>query len=126
MPVHGEAAQVEDGIADKLSGSVVGDVSAAIDLVNLDTAVGEEFIAGENVGARGVASHGEDRRVFEQNERVADAVLVARFDELLLDVESGGVVDTAEMDEVEDHWRPISGMDKPRQILRASRSAISL
>ncbi len=48
---HGEAAEVEDGVADELAGAVVGDVSAAIDLVDLDSAIGEEFVAGEDVGA---------------------------------------------------------------------------
>ena len=41
--------------------------------------------------------------MLQKDKRVADAVRVARFDQLILDVESGGVVDAAEMDEVEDH-----------------------
>ena len=44
-----EGAQVEDGIGDKLSGSVKGDVAAAIDLVNLDADGGEKFARGNNV-----------------------------------------------------------------------------
>ena len=34
------AAQVEDGIADELAGTVIGDVAAAVDLVELDAARG--------------------------------------------------------------------------------------
>jgi hypothetical protein len=39
-----EAAQIEDGVADELSGSVVGDVASAIDLVDLDAAAGQQFV----------------------------------------------------------------------------------
>src|SRR5579883_1567476 len=85
--VQGETAQVEDGVADELAGSVVGDVAAAVDLMDFDAAIGKEFVAGEDVGAGGVASQGEYGWVFEQEEGVADAVFVARLDELLLDVE---------------------------------------
>jgi hypothetical protein len=62
----GQAAQVEDGVADELAGAVVGDVAAAVDLVDADAFAGEHFIGGEDVGAAGVAAQGEDGRVFEQ------------------------------------------------------------
>ena len=85
------AAQIDDRIADELAGAVVGDVAAAIDLVELDAALREEFIAGENVGAVGVAAKREDGRMLEQQQRVADEVLLARGDDLLLDGEAFGI-----------------------------------
>ena len=45
------AAQIDDGIADELAGAVIGDVAAAVDLVELDAALRQEFVAGEDVGA---------------------------------------------------------------------------
>src|ERR1039458_10902297 len=50
------AAQVEDGVADQLAGTVIGDIAAAVDLVELDAARSEELIAGDDVGAGGVAA----------------------------------------------------------------------
>ena len=38
-----EAAQIDDRIADKLSRAVIGHVSAAVDLVDFDSATSEEF-----------------------------------------------------------------------------------
>jgi hypothetical protein len=43
------AAEVEDGIADELAGAVVGDVAAAVDLVDGDAFAGEEVVGGEDV-----------------------------------------------------------------------------
>ena len=52
----GEAAQVEDGIADDLAGAVEGDVAAAVAFEELDAATGEEFGGGDYVGGLGVAA----------------------------------------------------------------------
>src|ERR1035441_316926 len=46
------APQVEDGVADELAGTVIGDVAAAVDLVELDAARDKEFVAGDDVVAR--------------------------------------------------------------------------
>ena len=43
--------------------------------------------------------------MFEQQEGVADALLVAKFDEALLEGERVGVLHAAELEEVEDHER---------------------
>ena len=66
---------------------MIGDVSAAIDLVDFDSSTGEEFVASKNIFALRIPTEGEDRRVFKEQERVVDAVLVAEFDEMLLDGE---------------------------------------
>ncbi len=62
------AAQIDDGIADQLTGTVVGYVAAAIDLVQLDSALREQFVAGQNVGAMGVAAKREDRRMLQEKQ----------------------------------------------------------
>ena len=97
------AAQVEDGVADELAGAVVGDVAAAVDLVELDAAAGEQFVGGEDVGAGGVAAEGENGRMLEQKERVADGAGLARGDDLGLDAQAFGVGDAAELEEMDMH-----------------------
>ena len=97
-----QAAQVEDGIADELAGAVVGDVATTIDFVEGDAAAREELIGCEDVGAVCIAAEGEHRRVFEEQQNVADAALLAEFDQLRLEKERFAVVDAAEI-EVLDH-----------------------
>jgi hypothetical protein len=46
-----QGAQVEDGVADQLPGTVIGHVAAAVDLMNGDAAAGEQLVGGQNVGA---------------------------------------------------------------------------
>lgn len=97
------AAQIEDGVADELSGTVVGDISAAIDLVYLDALCGEEFITREDIGAGGVAAEGKDGGMLQQDERVSDALCLARGDDLVHDADAFCVGDAAELEEVDDH-----------------------
>ena len=75
-----QAAQIEDGVTDELAGAVKGDVAAAIDFVEGDSAADEQFIGSENVGSVGVAAEGEDRRVLEEQKRVVDATVEAQRD----------------------------------------------
>ena len=60
------AAQVEDGVADELAGAVIRDVAAAVDLVDLDALLREEFVAGKDVGAGAVAAEREDGWMLEE------------------------------------------------------------
>ena len=63
----------------------------------------EEVVGGEDVGAGGVAAEGEDGRVLEEEERVADFAGLARGDDALLDGEAFGVGDAAELEEMDVH-----------------------
>jgi hypothetical protein len=45
------AAQVEDRVADELAGAMIGDIAAAVDLVDFGATAGEQFVAGEDVCA---------------------------------------------------------------------------
>ena len=93
-----EAAQIEDGVADELAGAVIGDVAAAVDLVEGDAAAGQQFVGGEDVGAVGVAAEGEHRRMLEQQQDVVDAALEAQLDELRLEAKSLVVGNAAEIE----------------------------
>ena len=97
-----QAAQIEDGIADELSGAVVGDVAAAVDLVKGDTAAGKQFIGGEDVGAAGVAAKGEYRGMFEQEKNVFDTAIETESGDLSLNAKCLVVGDATET-EILDH-----------------------
>jgi hypothetical protein len=104
------APEVEDGVADELAGAVVGDVAAAVDLVDGDAFAGEKVVGGEDVGAGGVAAEGEDRGVFEEDEGVADEAGFAGGDDFGLDAEAFEVGDAAELEEMDVHG--IRGLDR--------------
>ena len=96
------AAEVEDGITDELAGAVIGDVTAAVDLVDLDAFAGEQIVGGEDVGASGVAAEGQDGRVLHQEERVADGPGFASFDDLAHVAQTFRIGEAAELDQMED------------------------
>ena len=97
-----QAAQVKDGVADKLAGSMIGDVAATVDLVQGDAAAGQELVGSQDICPVGVAAQGEDRRMLEQQQHVFNAALEAEIDELGLETEAFSVVHAAEV-EVLDH-----------------------
>jgi len=85
-----------------LSGAVVGDVSAAVDLVNGDTATGKQFIGGEDVRAASVAAKREHRGMFEQEKDVFDPAIEAKSGDLSLKAKCLVVGNAAEI-EILDH-----------------------
>ena len=97
-----KTAEIEDWVADELAWAVVGDVAAAIDFVKRDTACGEEFVGGEDVGAAGISAEGEDGRVFEEKQGVVDRSGEAQASDFRLDAK-GFVVGYAAEVEVLDH-----------------------
>lgn len=97
-----KAAQVEDGVADELAGTVIGNVAAAVDFVKSDAAAGEEFIGREDVGAAGVATECQNGRMFEQEKSVVDVACEAHGRDFRLNAESFVVGYAAEV-EVLDH-----------------------
>jgi len=50
-----------------------------------------------------VAAEGENRRMLQQEERVADEILLARRDDALLDGERFGIRNASEMEEIDVH-----------------------
>ncbi len=97
------AAEVEDGVSDELAGPVIGDISAAVDLVDLGAAAGQQFVAGKNVGAGCIATQGEHGRVFQQDERIANGAGFPRSDNFSLYPQTFCVGDAAELKEMHVH-----------------------
>src|SRR5260370_5985362 len=102
----GEGAEIEDGITDELSWSVEGYVAAAVAFENLDAPRGKLLGRGAQVGGAGVASQGDDRGMLEQQQCIGDAVLFAQFDERVLQLERGFVIDEAELEDVHQDFIP--------------------
>ena len=79
-PHTSKTSQIEDGVAHDLAGAVEGDVAAPVGFEEFDAALGQEFGARDHVCGFGVASEGDDRRVFEQEKHVADFFFFAEGD----------------------------------------------
>jgi hypothetical protein len=74
------AAQIEDGIANDLAGTVESDVATAVAFEEFNTALGQEPWRSNYVGSFRVAAERDDRRVFEQKENVSDFFFFAERD----------------------------------------------
>ena len=87
-PVRGE---IEDRIADRLAGAVIGDVAPPPAFEDLE-APGRKCLRGEEeMVSAGVAPEREDRFVFEEEERVGDRRRLALRHQGVLDLEGAGV-----------------------------------
>ena len=82
-----------------MAGPVEGDVASSIAFVQLDSSLLEEFGRRNYVCGFGVPAQGDYRLVFEEEQEVADLSLFAEGDQLLLQAETCGVVDDAELDD---------------------------
>ena len=95
----GESAQIENGIADELSGAVESDIPSAITLEHFYSTLGKELRRSKNVFPLCIAAQGNDCRMFEQKQNVADAAFLAQFHQALLQAQAGRVVNRAELED---------------------------
>src|SRR5208337_1129186 len=75
MNVASGAFELQNRIADQLAGAVIGDLAAARNAMD-----GNAGAPGDKVALVGAASQRVDVRMFEQQERVADSIELARAD----------------------------------------------
>src|SRR5271163_4414176 len=71
--------------------------------MELDAALREFFVAGEDVGAVSIAAERQNGWVLQHQKRVTNQILLSRGDDLLLDSESIAVRDAAEIEEIDVH-----------------------
>ena len=76
-----------------------GDIATTVAFKKFNAALGEEFRGGSHIGGFCVAPESDDRRVFEQQQDVANLFRFAQVDQLLLEAETSGVVNSAELDD---------------------------
>jgi hypothetical protein len=98
MHVAAIGPQVEDGIADDLSGPVVGHVAAAACFVDLDTELRQALGRGQDVRSPAVSFHAErdDGRMLQQQEQIGHTLGPPLLDERALHRERVGVGDDPE------------------------------
>ena len=77
---------------------MIGNVAAAIDLVQRDAACGQHFVGGKNVRSLGVPPQREHGRVLKQQKHVAHAALLAQRDKFFLHAQGLGIVHAPEID----------------------------
>src|SRR4051794_7537373 len=104
MDIAPVGPQIEDWIADELTGAVIGDIAAAARLEHVDAAGGQNISRGENVRAAAIAAYAERQhmRVLEQQQRIGDAPGAAIFDERTLKVERLAIRHRSETADVEN------------------------
>src|SRR5882762_9326600 len=94
-----EAPQIKYRIPHQLPRSVKSNIAASVALEDFNAAGGELFGRSEHVGSLGIASKGDDGRVFEQQQHVANLPRLAQFDEPLLQAQTFAVVEDTELDD---------------------------
>ena len=100
---RGKAAQMENGITHQLARTVIGDVASAVGLKQGDAAAGQQLVAGHHVLTVGIPAQGEHRGMFDQQEHIADALLLAQGAQLLLQSQRRCVIQAAEMEQGHNH-----------------------
>jgi hypothetical protein len=100
--VSANTVQIEDRVANDLTGTVVGDIAAAVGLAELDSLLAQNMFRDKQILPAGVAAQGEYMRMLAENEDIVDHTRFARNDETLLEG-VGGV--PREKSEVSDEQR---------------------
>ena len=75
---------MDDGIADELARSVVGDVAAAFDAAYIDPLAVERVLRGQDMALMGTSSQGNHRGMLQQEQRVLDQPSLAPINEFEL------------------------------------------
>ena len=94
-----ETPQIENRIPDELPGTVESYIAAAIAFENFNATLHELFGWGNDVGGLGVATQRDHRCVLQQQKQVADLAILAEFYKPLLQAQSGGVIESAELED---------------------------
>jgi hypothetical protein len=71
-------AQIKDGVTHQLPRPMIRNVSAAVDLMDLDAAPSQRLVTRKNVRARRIPPQRKHRRVLQQQERVANRASLPR------------------------------------------------
>src|SRR5262245_31745680 len=96
MQVAAIRLQVEDGITDELTRSMIRDVSATTGLEQLDAEQTALLVINQNVRLVRAGAERDDVRVLEQEKLIGDFVGTTLFDQALLQVERIAVGDCSE------------------------------
>ena len=95
------AGEVQDGITDNLTGAVVGYVSAAVGVDQLNAAVGELGLLDEDVIEASGTAEGDYGRVFQEDKGVRGLASDATVPEAGLEVKGGLIVNESEFQDLQ-------------------------
>ena len=100
--------QIDDGIADELTGAVIGDVATTPCFVNVDASSGQLIGRREDVAAPAVAPHAEsqDVRMFQEQQQIVQLAPLPFIDERALQRKCFVVRDEPERPNLKLPWRP--------------------
>jgi hypothetical protein len=107
---------------------VEGDIAAAVDLEQLDAALGQKLGRRQYMIELSIASQGDDRLVFQKEQSVVDAASLAKLHQRPLQVKRGVIRDQAEMENV-DHeaalsiWQLAFSLHRIRYVQAKQRSS---
>ena len=93
--------EIDDRVSNYLSGTVVGRLAPSSNTVNLRTGCVQSFNRHKNVRVGGLAPEGDDRRVFNEDDRVRNLLLDTLLNQLMLELQSGAVGHPANVPEVQ-------------------------
>ena len=91
------SVQVENGIADDLAGTVIGDIAAAIGRVKFDAVLAQKVLGNAQVLAFAVAAEGNDVGMFAKEQEIGGRADFARSNEALLERRGFAVSDPSEI-----------------------------
>jgi len=95
--VAADDIEIENGIADDLTGAVIGDVAAAIGFAKLDIFLPQNIFGGEEIFLASVAAEGEDMWMLAEEENVVDGAGFAGGDDAPLEGVGVGPGEEAEI-----------------------------
>src|SRR5215469_7355453 len=102
-----DAVEIQNGIADDLTGTMIGDVAATIRFAEFDAFLAEDVLGGQEIFPVGAASEGDHVGMFAEKKDVIDAAGFARRHEAFLKRE--GSVPTVNSDIANEerlrHWK---------------------
>ena len=96
------SGEVHDGVADYLARAVVGDVSTSVGVEERDATFGEVRFGDQDVVKAAGSTEGDDGGMFEEEEGIGDLTGDTAVPEVGLEVEGGGVVDEAEVKDLQE------------------------
>jgi hypothetical protein len=88
--------QIDNRVSHQLAGAVVGNVAAAVDIVDRDTTFQQLLRREEDVVAAAPAAEGEGVRMLEEQQNIRDSIATSRLGELPLQSPGFVVIDASQ------------------------------
>jgi hypothetical protein len=91
--------EIQDRVANDLAGTVVGDVAAAVGLVESNTLLAKDMFTGKKIGAIAAAAESENVRMLAEEQNVVDCACFAGGYDAFLQSDGVGKRDETNVDD---------------------------